>query len=120
VLAVVLFDQVRATLAAERRPLSHFFAQIDQTGAELLPEIDRVYFQILNFDEHGTSAAPTQITAKARGVRTETKVSQGAIRKDKGQKYWCQERAVGDWPKCALTNKMVGSIRMEWMSPAGC
>jgi hypothetical protein len=53
-------------------------------------------------------------------VRTETKVSQGAIRKDKGQKYWCQERAVGDWPKCALTNKMVGSIRMEWMSPAGC
>src|SRR5205085_4333175 len=42
----------------------------------------------------GTSAAPKSITAKARGVRTETKVSQGANIKNKGQKIECQERPL--------------------------
>ena len=51
----------------QRRSLPNFFAQIDHTRAELLPEIDRLNLQILDFDEHRNLRRPHSNTAKARG-----------------------------------------------------
>ena len=93
VLAVMLFDQIRPALAAQRRPLPHIRTQIDHTRAELLPEIERVNLQILEFDEHWSvkpPPPPLKLPQRPAEVHTETKVSQGAIDKDKGLKSLCQ------------------------------
>src|ERR1019366_99768 len=58
VLAVMLLDQIRPALAAQRRPLPDLRTQINRTRAELFPEIDRVNLQILNFDEHWNLRRP--------------------------------------------------------------
>src|ERR1019366_4305724 len=73
----------------------------------------------------GTSAAPTQITAKARGVRTETKVSQGAIPKNKGPKTECQGReAVWTPLGCAAIDSPARPryAELKWLvtAPPGC
>src|SRR5271169_819894 len=96
VLAVMLFDQIRPPRTAQRRPLQHIRPQINRTRAQFLPEINRVNFQILKFDEHWSlepPPPPLQLPQRPAEVRTETKVSQGAISKNKGLKTWCQGRA---------------------------
>src|SRR5208282_1348234 len=93
VLAVMLFDQIRPARAAERRPLHHIRPKINRTRAQFLPEINRVNFQILKFDEHWSlepPPPPPKLPQRPAEVRTETKVSQGAMSKNKGLKTWCQ------------------------------
>jgi predicted nucleic acid-binding protein len=70
--------------------------------------------------ERGTSAAPTQITAKARGVRTETKVSQGAIRKDKGQKVPSLPRSsdCSNTSEAEIGNVLWKAVRRKRISSA--
>jgi hypothetical protein len=83
----MLLDQVGPAFGAQWRPLPDFFPQIDYTRAILLPEIDGVNFQILEFDENlEPPPPPLKLPQRPAEVRTETKVSQGAMSKNKGQK----------------------------------
>ena len=102
-LAVVLFDQIRSAVGAQYRSLLHSGAEVDHTGAKLLPEIDRINLQILEFYEHwfgehwnvNPPPPPLKLPQRPAEVHAETKVSQGAICKDKGLKTECQGRENG-------------------------
>src|ERR1039457_6566608 len=71
----MLFDQIPATLAAQRRPLPDLLTQIDHARAELLPEIDRVNLQIFNFDKHRNLRRPHSNYRKGPRKRTRRRKS---------------------------------------------
>ena len=89
VLAVILLDQIHPAFAAQYRELPQFCTEVDHTRAKLLPEIDRINLQILEFDEHWNvepPPPPLKLPQRPAEVHTETKVSQGAMLKNKGRK----------------------------------
>src|SRR5262252_2039354 len=89
--AVVLLHQISPPRGVQRFLLPDVLPKVNHTRSKLGLKIDRVQLQFVDFDKHGTSAPPTD-TAQAAEVRTETKVSQGAILKDKGGGKGCQGR----------------------------
>src|SRR5271166_4977783 len=91
----MLFDEIGAAFSAQHRSLPYIFAEVDRARAELLPEIDRVKLQLLDFDEHQNLRRPRPIPRRPAEARTETKVSQGAMIKNKGRKSGCQGRFAG-------------------------
>src|SRR5579872_6476004 len=66
VLAVTLFDQLGATLAADGGTSPHIGAEINGIGPELLVELDLVEFQFLETDKHLDPHAPTHPLAGPR------------------------------------------------------
>src|ERR1700692_2465123 len=117
----MLFDNIGPALTAQRRPLPHLWSKIDYAGSILLPEIKRVNLKIFQFDEHWNvepPPPPLKLPQRPAEVRTETKVSQGAICKDKGLKTRCQEgwvllALIGARTPHRLDSPKLGSLTMN-------
>jgi hypothetical protein len=83
-LPVMLLDQLSASNSVQWRPLLKIRTQIKHARAVLLLKINRMEFQLFDFDVHRDTPRPQLDTAKERGSTLRGVTLQGANVKDKG------------------------------------
>jgi len=75
---VMLFHQLGAPSSLHRGALMKIREQIDDARAVLFLKVERMKFQLMNFDEHRDTPRPQPDTAKDAEARSEAQLLQGA------------------------------------------